>query len=765
MSGHDYTIKVEGGKRYLIIDYRGSGTSASIADFPSTMREVIEKASKTNPDIIVLSDVYESIYDEKQTQMIKEIGELADLFSREGVWTPSRLGKASDEVIKERNKQVLMIAQDLLKTDPVLAYLELIELIKKEKQKAASSGDDTYLRTLAFMYNAFERTTLIKRVKLILKKLGGKIPKGRAIYHTLFQTQIKPAFVSSNVFFHTPANVELVDQYMVEDATVTIYRHPEKVQFLYYINPPEYNLTPEKYFLLSKTRELVSSYRPQGVRFMTPEDIRNYFIKIYERTITDLAQKNNITITGKETQQLSRIVARYTVGYGMMELLLRDRKLTDVYMDAPLGTKPVYVVHGEYGSCQTNVLFTDEEAQGIISRFRSLSGRPFDEAHPVLDLDLSSLQTRVAVIGPPLSPDGIALALRLHKQTPWTLPQFIDVKMVNPLAAGLLSFLIDAQASTLVNGSRGAGKTSMLMSLMLEILPSARIIVQEDTLEIPVPYMKKLGFNIQRLKTQSAIAVSRTSAEVPPEEALRTALRLGDSVLIVGEVRSKEAKVLYEAMRVGAVGNVVMGTIHGENAYSVWDRIVNDLGVPNTSFKATDVVVTSAPVRFKGSLKRNRRLVEITEVGKHWYKDPEKEGGLINILEFDAEKDTHYLNEEGLKRSELFPRIAKKRGLKVKDLWDDIYARADTKNYLVEMKRKYGIPELLEAKYTVPANDKWLLILENQRQAQGFVDWEEAKKEWKEWVLKEQVQRLVQRRRQIEAIKKKKIAAAKAARR
>ena len=136
MSGHDYTIKVEGGKRYLIIDYRGSGTSASIADFPSTMREVIEKASKTNPDIIVLSDVYENIYDEKQTQMIKEIGELADLFAREGVWTPSRLGKASDEVIKERNKQVLMIAQDLLKTDPVLAYLELIELIKKEKQKA-----------------------------------------------------------------------------------------------------------------------------------------------------------------------------------------------------------------------------------------------------------------------------------------------------------------------------------------------------------------------------------------------------------------------------------------------------------------------------------------------------------------------------------------------------------------------------------------------------------------------------------------------------
>jgi type IV secretory pathway ATPase VirB11/archaellum biosynthesis ATPase len=112
-------------------------------------------------------------------------------------------------------------------------------------------------------------------------------------------------------------------------------------------------------------------------------------------------------------------------------------------------------MHGEYGSCQTNVVFTDEEAKGIISRFRAQSGRPFDEAHPVLDLELEEMETRVAVIGPPLSPDGTAFALRLHKETPWTLPQFIDVKMCNSIAAGMLSFFVDAQASTLVTGSRG----------------------------------------------------------------------------------------------------------------------------------------------------------------------------------------------------------------------------------------------------------------------------------------------------------------------
>ncbi|MFH0986541.1 MAG: type II/IV secretion system ATPase subunit [Candidatus Micrarchaeota archaeon] len=753
MAAHDYKIVSEGEKRILVIDCQGCEYGASAADFPFCMQEILDYVSKTDPDMIVLADVYEKMYDEKQTEMLKEIANLIDLFRRESLWAPTRLGTNDPDLLSSRHDLILLIASDLLKTDPVRSYVTLLEAVKREEDNVKKTNNDAFLSTLLYMKHNFEKTQMIKSFVLIFKKLG-RVPEGRTIYHTLFDVQIKPAFVSSRVSFKTPKGIELIDQYMVEDAQVSIYKHPEKVQYMYYINPPEYNLTPEKYFLLSKTREVVSAYRPEGLQFMSQEDIRNYFIKIYENTISDIAAENNIQMSGNEKSALARIVTRYTVGYGMMELFLSDRKLTDVYMDAPLGTKPVYVIHSEYGSCQSNVVFTEEEAKGIISRFRAQSGRPFDEAHPVLDFDIPNLQTRVCVIGPPLSPDGRAFALRLHKQTPWTLPQFIDAKMMDATSAGLLSFLVDAQASLLVNGSRGSGKTSLLMALMLELMPSSRIIVQEDTQEIPVPFMKQLGYNIQRLKTQSAIAISRTSAEVPPEEALRTALRLGDSVLIVGEVRSKEAIVLYEAMRVGAVGNVVMGTIHGENAYSVWDRIVNDLGVPNTSFKATDVVVTCAPIRFRGSLRRQRRLIEVTEVGKHWYTDPEREGGLINIIEFDTGKDANYIVESNLAKSELFPRIAKKRGLTVKQLWEDIYARAATKQFLVDMKNKYNIPFLLESKFTVTSNDKWLLILEDQRNELGGVDYEKAKTAWQEWVLEAQVKPLVQRNRKIEEARK-----------
>ena len=330
-----------------------------------------------------------------------------------------------------------------------------------------------------------------------------------------------------------------------------------------------------------------------------------------------------------------------------------------------------------------------------------------------------------------------AFAFRLHKSTPWTLPQLIDVKALNPLSAGLLSFLVDMQSTILVAGSRGAGKTSLLSALMLEIPQNARILVQEDTLEIPAMYMKNIGFNIQRLKTQSAISVAKTGVEVPPAEALRTALRLGDSSIILGEVRGEETKVLYEAMRVGAAGNVVMGTIHGDSAYSVWDRVVNDLEVPTTSFKATDIVTVSRPIRFGGSLKRHRRLVQITEVKKHWNKDPEAEGGLLDLMTYYASKDKLESMEDNLKDSELFKKIEITSGMSMEDIWDNISAIAESKKYIVELKNKIGISDMLEAENTVFAANKIRIFKEKQIEEHGSVNYADVVSEWKEWMKKD----------------------------
>jgi len=736
----EFAVKNVSGKRNLVFDCKDCIYGASLSDDSRCRFHVLHALQEMEADMIVFSEVYERVYTERQTSMMAEVSRIMHKFETDGVWAYNNLGLLEfEKSFGERHDALVAIAHDVISYDPVQAFVQCLEEMKRVSELAKSASDENakkdwtvYLKTLNFVREQFEKTALIDEAKKVLLKLK-EMPETREFYRMFFEAQIKPAFIGSRLAFEQKEDFELLADYVVSKSSVQIFKHPHKPQKLYFINPPEYSLPPEKYFIWSKAREMVASYKPGKITISTIAKSRKYFERIYESTIIDIAKQNKISLTAEEVSELAEIVARYTVGYGILEILLSDRKITDIYLDAPIGLKPIYIVHSDFGQCVTNISYSEDEAGALISKLRAMSGRPFDESHPVLDFDLEELETRVAVIGTPLSPDGSAFAFRLHKTTPWTLCQFIDNKMITPLGAGLLSFFIDTQATMLVTGSRGSGKTSLMQALMLEIPQNSRILVQEDTLEIPVPYMKEVGFNIQRLKTRSPISVSRIETEVSPEESLRTALRLGDSALILGEVRSLEAKVLYEAMRIGAAGNIVMGTIHGDSAYSVWDRVVNDLQVPNTSFKATDIVVVARPIRFSGSLERVRRVVQVTEVKKHWVSDPEREGGLLDLMTYDAKKDLLELMEDNLKESDLFSRISKISGLSMQEMWASIRMNASSKEFMVKVKRDLNLPELLEAENSVIANNKLMLLKQDQIEQFGSVDYDAVLGEWKNW--------------------------------
>ncbi|PIY91304.1 hypothetical protein COY71_03865, partial [Candidatus Micrarchaeota archaeon CG_4_10_14_0_8_um_filter_60_7] len=181
--------------------------------------------------------------------------------------------------------------------------------------------------------------------------------------------------------------------------------------------------------------------------------------------------------------------------------------------------------------------------------------------------------------------------------------------------------------------------------------------------------------------------------------------------------------------------------------YSIWDRVVNDLGGPTTSFKATDFCIVSAPIRFKGSLKRNRRVIEVTEVKKHWTEDPGKENGFLNWSLFDANNDSLEFFEDAVKKdSEWLRRVQRNRGLSYEDVWAEIKARAETKQFLVDTKRQLGLPELLEAEYSVRAHTKYLLLSEKSREATGKTDHAPVLVEWKKWVLENLVKEINQKK-------------------
>ena len=535
----------------------------------------------------------------------------------------------------------------------------------------------------------------------------------REIYGYFFTSDVIPSFSFTRLVADIPKDAELVDQYEIsaddyDKSLVTIFKKPDQAKLIYHLNPPENSLSEDHNKILSLARGVLVEHQPKAEEFTDTDRIRQVFFNISKDLLTDLSATQGISLTYGDINILSTILVRHTIGFGLMEVLLQDKNLQDIVLNAPIPRTNIYLRHNLYNECETNILPSQDDVDSWAAKFRMISGRPLDEANPILDtqLEIGNLRARIAIIQQPLSPDGLAYALRRHRESPWTLPLFIKTKMINPMGAGLLSFLIDGSRTLLVAGTRSSGKTSLLGSLMLEIIPNHRIIVIEDSLELPVESLRKLKYDILRMKVRSALL--KTTAEVSASDGIRTSLRLGDSCLIIGEVRSAEARALYEAMRVGALANVVAGTIHGASPYGVFDRVVNDLEVPATSFKATDIIVVCNPIKSPDGLHSMRRVVRISEIRKHWKDDPLVEKGFVDLMKYNVETDELEPTDDLINGdSEILKEIASN----VKGwagnwdaIWDNVMLRAKIKEEVVKISEVYKKPEILEADFNRLSN-------------------------------------------------------------
>ncbi len=555
-------------------------------------------------------------------------------------------------------------------------------------------------------------------------------------YTNYIRSYVRPGFIDSYIQLEPPPDAVFLKSYEVQrkggrPIDISLYVLRTKPEKLYFVVPPEYDLPLTELYLLEKVRSYLSRHRPKDASFMDAETAREYFQRLGKQVITKFIKEQGIDINADRIEYLADIFARYTAGFGILEDILIDPNIQDVYVNAPVTNNPLHIVLDgeEYTS---NVYLSVGDIDALSSRFRTLSGRAFSEASPVLDMYLENYHTRVAAISNPLTPRGIAFALRKHRQKPWTLAHFIDNCMISPLAAGFLSFLVDGQASMLLAGSRGSGKTSLLSALMLEIPQRFRILTIEDTSEIPVDNLQKIGYKIQSLITKS-ISSGSGSSEINPADALRTALRLGESILILGEVRGVEAKVLFEAMRVGAAGNLIMGTIHGSTTRDVYERVVYDIGVPPTSFKAVDAVVIAAPIRAEGGIERKRRVTQISEITKTgWAINPDPDKIFQDIMTYNTAKDeltSTNLLEMG--QSQIIRNVAKKWGITVEKAMQNIRLRTEIKQIIVEHSKKNK--ELLEATSVRDANNAFWMFIEENKNRKKEVDYKEVRSKWMRW--------------------------------
>jgi type IV secretory pathway ATPase VirB11/archaellum biosynthesis ATPase len=743
-----YELVKEGPDTLLKINATSWSSTPNIENNPLIMARVIDLLIE-NPNVtrIIFTQRRNYIYNYEQTQMLIEISNIYNhLFKQKNILT---LGLINKDILFERLYEgwrvtLQNIVFNLLRQDPIGAYVEVIRLTREEKINLEKTENlkeaqirTSYIDLLNNIRRLFEETRLINLAKSYIA--GYNVMQDRQLYRLFFRPEITPDFMFTRLMAEPPLEAEEIDIYKIDkDTEINLYKIPGDIKILYHLTPPEFRLDEEKYELLDLARLALIEHKPSKEEFTDPEKMRQTFFNVGRDLLQELAVHKGIQINLKEIEDLANILVRYTVGFGLIEVLLQDQKIQDVTINGPIGETPIFIVHQDYDECVTNIIPSLEDGESWASKFRLLSGRPLDEANPVLDTELilRNARARVSVISKPLNPTGLAFALRRHRDDPWTYPLFIKNRMINPLAAGLLSFLVDGARTILFSGTRSSGKTSLLGSTLVEIMRKYRIISVEDTAELPIDSLRKLGYNIQPMKVRSALMHS--SSELGADEGIRTSLRLGDSSLIVGEIRSIEAQALYEAMRIGALANVVAGTIHGADPYGVYDRVVNDLKVPRTSFKATDVIVISNPVKSADGLHKFRRVLQITEVRKHWEEDPLKENGFIDLMAYDTKEDTLKPSQDLINGdSEILKSIAGNIREYVGNwdaVWENILLRARIKETLVKYALKIKFDWLLESKFTVQSNDIFHQISDQVKEEIGYPDSKRIFFQWDDWV-------------------------------
>ena len=1258
-------IVTEGSEQVIKINYEDKPYTPSIEDNSLVMMDAIDRLIE-NPSAsrITFSQKRNYAYTYDQTKMLIELANIYSYFIKSKRATNLQsLGLSNDqpELLGQRLSVIQTIMFTLLKQDPLGSYAELKRIIRRETinlkindNPAYKNSLSIYLKVLNEIFSQLDKTIIIEQAR---EYLPGYTLGDREVYRLLFKPTITPDFMFTRIQASPPLDGEQLAVYKVNNSTeVTLYRTSHEIKPLYHITPPEFKISEDKFELIDLAKKVLSEHQPRAEEFLSPEKMRSSFSNISKDLLRELADQKGMFLNSEEVDEMAEILVRNTVGFGVVELLLEDEKIQDLTINSPMGQVPIFILHEEFNECTSNITPTTADFESWATKFRLLSGRPLDEANPILDTEiiLPKARSRLSIIGKPLNPYGYGMSFRRHRDTPWTLPLFLKNKMISPLGAGLLSFTIDGARAHLIAGTRSSGKSSFLGSLLLEIMRKYRILTIEDsvtkdceilvrennqikrkkigdlidnqieknwqwynlsghevcgnpqnieilsmdkegkiqffkvskfirhevkkklysirtatgrmikvtgdhslfhinencdiaevkvsglqignhiatpriinslnpplkkfnllnypryfsklyfkggnlkkflqvnkneikelgkdhnykkcqinvwfrkgiipgkilsdlealeynlselkdlqwkfgpnsfwlpfeigldndlltliglwladgcydknsiiwsigteeerdvlrrfssklnltpkfhsdefslmlnstslkfffreilnlkgtaytkrfpewvfntskeqmafllkglfsgdghmsqkeiiiglnsrkllediqtallyfgiilrigitnkkknfpsristirdfkifkeninflqrykqealekacmkvsthdvsdiiplpfdfkkrfcsmaanlnsndyitrnnnlgraklslvcnsikkteeiylkvktlvesdlywdkiveineleetedyvydlsvpesesfvcnniiahnTLELPTDAMRELGYNVQPLKVRSALV--KGGSEIPADEGIRTSLRLGDSALIVGEVRSTEALALYEAMRIGASANVVAGTIHGDSPYGVFDRVVNDLKVPKTSFKATDIIVMCNPIRSADGMKKVRRVTSITEVRKTWENDPVAERGFVDLMKYNAKTDLLEPSSELINGDS---EVLKAIGANVREwvgnwdaIWDNIVLRGELKKMIVDYSEKLKMPSLLEAEFCLQGNDQFYRITGQVQAEVGFVDLKKIKLEWEEWMKRE----------------------------
>jgi flagellar protein FlaI len=264
-------------------------------------------------------------------------------------------------------------------------------------------------------------------------------------------------------------------------------------------------------------------------------------IEYLDKTAKLLIEELNLKINETTYNKIFYYLFRDFIGFNEIDPVLRDYFIEDIECNG-IDT-PVYVIHRVYRNLKTNLRYKDvDKLASFVEKMAQRTGRYISYAQPLLDGTLPDGSRINATYTKDVTSKGPTFTIRKFTKVPWTPTQLIAMNTLSPEMLAYFWILLQYKSSVLIAGGTASGKTTLLNALAFFIPPEARVVSIEDTREINLPRENWLP------------AVARTSigigkvGEVDLFALLKSSFRQNPDYLIVGEVRGKEAFVLFQGM-------------------------------------------------------------------------------------------------------------------------------------------------------------------------------------------------------------------------
>ncbi|MEM1516392.1 MAG: type II/IV secretion system ATPase subunit [Thermofilum sp.] len=469
------------------------------------------------------------------------------------------------------------------------------------------------------------------------------------------------------IFLPVKEDYKVIDEYWVSEpfAKVKIVEIPEAGNQRAYF-AEEVQLTPQEQKAVSKLIDILSVELEPPASFDV--ELRDHIIK----EARHLAEKYRSSVRGLPEESWNKVlyyIERDLIGYGPIEILMRDYKLEDISCDGV--DRAIHVWHRDYESIPTNIVFTSRDyLREFIVKITHMAGKHISAAFPIVDAMLPGRHRLAATYGEEVSPRGSTFTIRKFREKPLSIVELVESGNIDSWSAGYLWLMLENRMTLMVIGATAAGKTTLLNAIANFFKPGFKIVTIEETPELNLPHE-----NWVQLVSRESYGLGESKAgEISLYDLVRLSLRYRPDYIIVGEVRGEEAFVLFQAMSTGHGG---LSTMHADSL----DRAVKRLTSPPMNVAPSYIPSLNIAMLSERTLLPNggfgRRVKHIWEV-----EDYEK---YREIVRWNPTKDKH----EVVSESYHLKVLAEKLGRKVEDLLNEIQRR----RVVVEWLRVKGIKE------------------------------------------------------------------------